>query len=201
MAACMNGISVTAGNAIAHAQQNHALCRRPISSLIHQFSPAEQCAGAVEFRSRLFQLPIRLDQHLLRAERHQSTGSFYRRQPFNASHHGRFRLAAHVPSQRQSADAVEQSTQSYLVHFEKTATSQAWPGFISSAFPRFHDIYAQVGSPDAQAYLDDANGNTLASTLRRAMTNNSALVQIVTWNDFGEGTIVEPTVRRKRTDH
>jgi hypothetical protein len=25
------------------------------------------------------------------------------------------------------------------------------------------------------------------------MTNNSALVQIVTWNDFGEGTIVEPT--------
>jgi hypothetical protein len=25
------------------------------------------------------------------------------------------------------------------------------------------------------------------------MTNNSALIQIVTWNDFGEGTIVEPT--------
>lgn len=25
------------------------------------------------------------------------------------------------------------------------------------------------------------------------MTNDSALIQIVTWNDFGEGTVVEPT--------
>jgi len=25
------------------------------------------------------------------------------------------------------------------------------------------------------------------------MTNNSAFVQVVTWNDFGEGTVVEPT--------
>jgi hypothetical protein len=83
--------------------------------------------------------------------------------------------------------------QSYLVSFELKAKNEAWPSFVSSAFPRFHDIYAQAGVGSSYGYLNDANGNTLTSTLRRAMTNNSALVQIVTWNDFGEGTIVEPT--------
>jgi hypothetical protein len=33
----------------------------------------------------------------------------------------------------------------------------------------------------------------LHETLSRAWTNNSALVQIITWNDFGEGTTIEPT--------
>ncbi len=81
--------------------------------------------------------------------------------------------------------------QSYLDGFDQKASG--WPAFISSAFPRFHDIYAQAGG-SSYGYLDDANGSTFANTLVRAMTNNSAFVQIVTWNDFGEGTIVEPTV-------
>ena len=81
--------------------------------------------------------------------------------------------------------------QSYLVSFDQKAAG--WPGFVSSAFPRFHDIYAQAGVGSSYGYLDDANGSTLTNTLSRAMTNNSAMVQIVTWNDFGEGTIVEPT--------
>ncbi|HKI68069.1 MAG TPA: hypothetical protein VKA67_00655, partial [Verrucomicrobiae bacterium] len=67
--------------------------------------------------------------------------------------------------------------------------------FISSAFPRFHDIYQQAGVGSSYGYLDDQNGNTFRETLSRAMTNSSAVVQIVTWNDFGEGTIVEPTVQ------
>jgi hypothetical protein len=82
--------------------------------------------------------------------------------------------------------------QSYLVSFDRNA--RAWPAYISSAFPRFHDIYAQAGVSASNGYLDDANGSTLTNTLSRAMTNNSAIVQIVTWNDFGEGTIVEPTL-------
>lgn len=81
--------------------------------------------------------------------------------------------------------------QSYLVSFDQKAGG--WPGFVSSAFPRFHDIYARAGVGSSYGYLDDANGSTLTSTLSRAMTNHSAIVQIVTWNDFGEGTIVEPT--------
>ena len=35
--------------------------------------------------------------------------------------------------------------------------------------------------------------DTLRESLDRALANKSALVQIVTWNDFGEGTTIEPT--------
>lgn len=80
----------------------------------------------------------------------------------------------------------------YLANFEQAAAP--WPAFISSAFPRFHDIYQQAGLGFTHGKLEDNNGLTFRSTLTRALTNHSALVQIVTWNDFGEGTIVEPTV-------
>ncbi|HAO80476.1 MAG TPA: hypothetical protein DCQ92_16205, partial [Verrucomicrobia subdivision 3 bacterium] len=81
--------------------------------------------------------------------------------------------------------------QSYLVSFDQKAGG--WPAFVSSAFPRFHDFYAQAGAGSSYGHLDDANGSTFTNTLSRALTNHSAIVQVVTWNDFGEGTIVEPT--------
>jgi hypothetical protein len=68
-----------------------------------------------------------------------------------------------------------------------------WPAYISSAFPRFHDIYAQAGVGSSYGYLSDNTGLTFQRTLVRAMTNTSAVIQVVTWNDFGEGTIIEPT--------
>jgi hypothetical protein len=79
----------------------------------------------------------------------------------------------------------------YLAAFEKRA--QAWPRFIASAFPRFHDIYQRAGVRNYWGYLGDRNGATLRETLGRAITNASTLVLIVTWNDFGEGTAIEPT--------
>lgn len=82
--------------------------------------------------------------------------------------------------------------ENYLSTFEQNAA--AWPSFISSAFPRFHDVYQPAGVRDYWGYLGDRKGDTLRLTLNRALTNHSSLVQIVTWNDFGEGTVVEPTV-------
>jgi len=82
--------------------------------------------------------------------------------------------------------------QNYLDNFEDEAA--AWPAFISSAFPRFHDIYQSAGVRDYWGYLGDRKGQILHQTLSRALTNDSSIVQIVTWNDFGEGTMVEPTV-------
>ncbi len=79
----------------------------------------------------------------------------------------------------------------YLHSFDKKGA--AWPAFIGSAFPRFHDIYQKAGARDYWGYLGDRNGDILRATLVRAMTNASMCVQVVTWNDFGEGTIVEPT--------
>src|SRR6266478_3810451 len=80
---------------------------------------------------------------------------------------------------------------SYLADFDQKA--RAWPAFISSAFPRFHDIYQRAGVRNYWGYLGDRQGETFRETLSRAMTNSAPIVQIVTWNDFGEGTMVEPT--------
>jgi len=73
-----------------------------------------------------------------------------------------------------------------------TLSKKLVPTFISSAWPRFHDIYEPAGVGDYWGY-GDRNGDTFRNTLGRAMTNASAIVQIVTWNDYGEGTLVEPT--------
>ena len=81
--------------------------------------------------------------------------------------------------------------ENYLANFQQTG--RAWPAFISSAVPRFHDIYAQAGVGASYGTLNDNNGATFRATLGRALTNDSALIQIVTWNDFGEGTVIEPT--------
>jgi hypothetical protein len=80
---------------------------------------------------------------------------------------------------------------SYLADFDQKAGS--WPAFISSAFPRFHDIYQRAGVRNYWGYLGDRRGDTLRETLSRGMTNASVIVQVVTWNDFGEGSMVEPT--------
>jgi hypothetical protein len=79
----------------------------------------------------------------------------------------------------------------YLVEFDQKIAG--WPASIGSAFPRFHDIYQRAGVRNYWGYLGDRHGETLQETLSRAMTNSSPIVQIVTWNDFGEGTVVEPT--------
>ncbi len=79
----------------------------------------------------------------------------------------------------------------YLAGFQQNG--RTWPAFISSAFPRFHDIYQQAGVRDYWGYLGDKKGEILRATLSRALTNNSWMAQVVTWNDFGEGTMVEPT--------
>ena len=80
---------------------------------------------------------------------------------------------------------------SYLADFDQKAGT--WPAFISSAFPRFHDIYQRAGVRNYWGYLGDRHSDTLRETLSRGMTNSSAIVQVVTWNDFGEGSMVEPT--------
>ena len=80
---------------------------------------------------------------------------------------------------------------SYLSGFDQKAA--AWPAFISSAFPRFHDIYQKSGVRNYWGYLGDRHGDTFRETLSRGMTNSSAIVQVVTWNDFGEGSMIEPT--------
>jgi len=64
---------------------------------------------------------------------------------------------------------------------------------ITPVFPKFHDIYQQAGVHKSYGYLDDQSGKTFDQTLELAWQSNSELIQIATWNDYGEGTIIEPT--------
>jgi hypothetical protein len=96
-------------------------------------------------------------------------------------------------SQTNSGILTDAMMQSYLAGFDQNA--KGWAAAISSAWPRFHDYYAQAGAGASNGYLDDQSGATFRETLARAMTNSAAIIQVATWNDFGEGTIIEPTVQ------
>jgi len=64
---------------------------------------------------------------------------------------------------------------------------------IGCAFPGFHDIYKEAGAQPSHGYVDARNGETIRHTLDRAMGSGDPFVQVATWNDFGEGTCVEPS--------
>ena len=74
------------------------------------------------------------------------------------------------------------------------AAAPAWPLSIPAAWPRFHDIYGQAGVQPSYGIIDDRDGRTYAETLDRALKSEAAVIQLVTWNDWGEGTQIEPSV-------
>lgn len=59
---------------------------------------------------------------------------------------------------------------------------------IVSAYPGFRDVYE-----DPHPVLDHRNGATMKESLRACMAGPWDIVQLVTWNDYGEGTMIEPT--------
>lgn len=64
---------------------------------------------------------------------------------------------------------------------------------IATAYPRFRDYYeegGQAGFPEIQ----DKSGATYRETLRAALKSNADAVQVATWNDWQEGTQVEPSI-------
>jgi Glycosyl hydrolase family 99 len=64
---------------------------------------------------------------------------------------------------------------------------------IGSAFPGFRDIYKEAGAQPSHGHLDARDGETFRHTLGRSTTSKCPVIQVATWNDFGEGTCIEPT--------
>lgn len=65
---------------------------------------------------------------------------------------------------------------------------------MGSAYPGFHDFYAEGGTSTVIGWtIDHNNGATLDETLSMAQNANLNYLQLITWNDFGEGTMFEPT--------
>ena len=187
---CKNGVCVTAGNAIAHAQYEMLYVQTnffPYTNFLQwNNQPVLLNFGPQYFHNSsdwtsIFSVLNTTNQPAFFTEDNRLS-------PVGA---GAFDWPPMSLSGGGTNTLTPAELQSYLVSFDQKAGG--WPAFVSSGFPRFHDIYAQTGG-SSYGYLDDANGSTFTNTLTRAMTNNSVIVQIVTWNDFGEGTIVEPTV-------
>lgn len=66
---------------------------------------------------------------------------------------------------------------------------------FGSAYPGFNDYYAQGGGGASLGWtIAHNNGATLDETLALSKTANVDYLQLITWNDFGEGTMIEPTV-------
>lgn len=66
--------------------------------------------------------------------------------------------------------------------------------FFGGAYPGFDDFYYEGGwgyGFDWKIFHD--NGNTFKVNLDKAKNSGVDYVQLITWNDFGEGTMIEPT--------
>ena len=82
----------------------------------------------------------------------------------------------------------------YLTNFY-TNTKPKLSVAMGSAYPGFKDFYAEGGGGAAIGWnIDPNNGATLDETLSLAKNANVNYLQLITWNDFGEGTMFEPTV-------
>jgi hypothetical protein len=94
-------------------------------------------------------------------------------------------------SRAQDGELTQNSLRDYLVSFYNKA--QAWDYRVASAFPGFHDIYKDAGVGPGYGYLDARQGEMLRFTLQAALKSDPEVIQLVTWNDYGEGTNIEPT--------
>lgn len=59
---------------------------------------------------------------------------------------------------------------------------------IVSAYPGFKDVYE-----NSHPVLEHRDGKTMDESLKVALGGPWPVVQLVTWNDYGEGTMIEPT--------
>lgn len=65
---------------------------------------------------------------------------------------------------------------------------------IGSAYPGFNDFYKEGGAGTSIDWtIEHNNGATLDETLTMAKNAKLDYLQLITWNDFGEGTMFEPT--------
>lgn len=109
---------------------------------------------------------------------------------------GEFDWPSPVGGTTPSSPTSSSSIISSLDTFYTRANNYHWAHYFAGAFPKFHDIYAEAGIHSSYGYIDDqypAFGTTYSYTLDRGLQSSADVVQLITWNDYGEGTIIEPT--------
>ncbi len=86
----------------------------------------------------------------------------------------------------------------YLNSFYNNTKNKNNSFLVATAFPAFDDIYEDQGGA-SYGNLDYAEGRTFELTFTAAERAYPNIIQIATWNDYGEGTIIEPTKERGYT--
>jgi hypothetical protein len=73
-------------------------------------------------------------------------------------------------------------------------TAHNFDYFMGGAYPGFIDFYEEGGWGSGFDWqIDHNDGATFREGLQKADANNMEYLQLITWNDFGEGTMIEPT--------
>jgi hypothetical protein len=76
----------------------------------------------------------------------------------------------------------------------KYNTKNNFQYFMGGTYPGFKDYYKEGGWGDGLGWnIDYKNGETFATNLQKAKNYHVDYLQLITWNDFGEGTMIEPT--------
>jgi Glycosyl hydrolase family 99 len=76
----------------------------------------------------------------------------------------------------------------------KYSRMNAFGVFIGGAYPGFKDFYQEGGWGTGMGWeIAHNDGETFRTTLQKASTAGAEYLQLITWNDFGEGTMIEPT--------
>lgn len=93
---------------------------------------------------------------------------------------------------------VFQDNTNHMTHLENFYKNRA-PGLktaAGSAYPGFEDFYEEGGAGEGYFTIPPYFGSTLDATLKKAeqYKNDLDMIQLVTFNDFGEGTMFEPTL-------
>ena len=72
--------------------------------------------------------------------------------------------------------------------------SKSWGIKVSCAFPRFMDYYLAGGEKTGYTRVPDREGKTYRTTLEEAIKPGVDAIQVATWNDWQEGTQIEPSI-------
>lgn len=73
------------------------------------------------------------------------------------------------------------------------AIANRYEMYIAGAMPGFHDYYKEGGAGEGYPTYPHEDGALFQRQLDAAKAANLQWLQISTWNDYGEGTTIEPT--------
>lgn len=76
---------------------------------------------------------------------------------------------------------------------DKYATKDQFDFFMGGAWPGFHDFYEEGDAGNTLFTIDHSQGEIWLDLLNKALEYQPEYLQLITWNDFGEGTMLEPT--------